>query len=107
VTVAVAALPSVTAMSYAKELCAEEASESAAVALDSPESVLRFWFGSSELQELEPLGYIRSMMGVWFAGSSARFDQVQLQSVALVQRVAAAQRSDEPLGNEWYTPTGE
>ena len=94
-------------MSYAKELCAEEASESAAVALDSPESVLRFWFGSLELHELEPLGYICSMMGVWFAGSSARFDQVQLQSVALVQRVAAAQRGDEPLGNEWRTPTGE
>ena len=53
-----------------------------------------------------------SMMGLWFAGKSPHFDQIQRENIALVDRVAAAadkegEEGGGQLGEEWSTPTGE
>lgn len=86
--------------SYAADLCSGEPK---VCHLDSPESVLEFWFGSLDNTELESVSYIESMMGIWFAGKSPVFDQVQRDSVSLVERVG---ENGPPLGEEWCTPAG-
>lgn len=86
--------------------------------LDSPESVVSFWFGSVNHTDIQSLAHIESMMGVWFGGKSPQFDQIQRENVALVDRVAAATAAaaeeeegegegrEGQLGEEWSTPIG-
>ena len=79
------------------------ASDPKSVVLHSPESVILFWFGSLTPSELEPLSYIETMMGVWFAGKCPQFDQIQKENAELLKRVSAS----DALGEEWTTPIGK
>ena len=74
--------------------------------LDTPADVLLFWFGEEVLQReahaMESVAYIDSKMGIWFAGKSKEFDEVQKEHTDLVHRAGQKLLTD-PV---WETPQG-
>ncbi len=76
------------------------------VALSSPNDVLIFWFGNEVLNRqsgcMEDVSYIDGRMGVWFAGKSNDFDEVQKRCTDLVRKAGSGLLFD-PL---WGTADG-
>ena len=76
------------------------------VVISSPQDVLLFWFGNDVLNRqsgcMENVNYIDGRMGVWFAGKSEEFDNVQKRCTDLVREAG----NGFLLDPEWETADG-
>lgn len=69
--------------------------------LNTPDSVLKYWFGSNDQGQMISVDYIENKMGIWFAGKCPKFDAVQRANSSLVDMLGAPD-----VGSEWSTPGG-
>lgn len=72
------------------------------IALDSPSSVLSFWFGTLDTALLGDINHIKARMAIWFSRSSPEFEKTQAFNAHLIDNLLLHQSSDP----EWETPKG-